>query len=176
MVPPEEEARACNVSPGSSSLHSPEPAVLARCPRCPSCRTMRAAGACGVAKRATTYAWGKQPHTELNHAPAGDSATSAEPSTHVERTSADATAPARPECQCPSWTLRGHPREPRMLFRGIRARRRLWIASSAVALCIWMMHPTTPRWTHEVHKAAVAGTHDSRRLSRAASRHQATTP
>src|SRR5262249_12708914 len=102
MVPAEEEARACNVSPGSSSLHSPEPAVLARCPRCPSCRTMRAAGACGAAKRATTYAWGKQPHTELNPAPAGDSATSAEPSTLVAKTWPDATAPARPECRPPS--------------------------------------------------------------------------
>src|SRR5262249_28559348 len=94
MVPAEEETRACDVSPGSSSLRSPEPAVLARCPRCPSCRTMRAAGACGAAKRATIYAWGKQPHTEPNPAPAGDSATSAEPSTRVARISADATAPA----------------------------------------------------------------------------------
>jgi len=111
MVPAEEETRACDVSPGSSSLRSPEPAVLARCPRCPSCRTMRAAGACGAAKRATIYAWGKQPHTEPNPAPAGDSATSAEPSTRVARISADATAPARPECRRPSWTLRGHPRE-----------------------------------------------------------------
>src|SRR5262245_56744471 len=111
MVPAEEEARACDVSPGSSSLRSPEPAV-SRCPRCPSCRAMRAAGACGAAKRATTCAWGAQPHTEPNPAPAGDSATSAEPSTRVARPSADATAPARPECRCPSWTLRGHPREP----------------------------------------------------------------
>ena len=111
MVPAEEETRACDVSPGSSSLHSPEPAVLARCPRCPSCRMMRAAGACGAAKRATTYAWGKQPHTEPNPALAGDSATSAEPSPRVARTSADATAVARPECRRPSWTFRGHPRE-----------------------------------------------------------------
>src|SRR5262245_31475615 len=110
MVPAEEEARACNVSPGSSSLRSPEPAVLSRCPRCPSCRTMRAAVACGAAKRATTYAWGKQPHTEPNPAPAGT--ISAEPSTRVARTSGDATAPARRKYRCPSWTLHGHPREP----------------------------------------------------------------
>jgi hypothetical protein len=96
--------RACDVSPGCSSLRSPEPAVLSRCPGCPSCRAMRAAGACGAAKRATTCAWGKQPHTEPNPAPAGT--TSAEPSTRVARTSADATAPARHECRCPSWTLR----------------------------------------------------------------------
>jgi hypothetical protein len=58
-------------------------------------------------------AWGKQPHTDPTPPPRGAKARarSAEPSTRVARTSADATAPARPECRRPSWTLRGHPRE-----------------------------------------------------------------